>query len=192
MKKLLAVVALALMTLTMSAQEDSKITVKAGVGLSSVVGSDADTKTTVAYKVGISYDLGLSEKFSIIPGVELSTKGFKSDVVDGSISMAYLQVPVFAAYKFPISDNMKLAIKAGPYVSYGLYGSDIEWYDGGKSNVFDSDGGFKRFDAGVIAGVSLDFNQFVIGAEYSRGLTKLDSDYSMFNQAFGVVLGYKF
>lgn len=192
MKKFFAVVALALMTLTVSAQEDSKITVKAGVGLSSVVGSDADTKTTVAYKVGISYDLGLSEKFSIIPGVELSTKGFKSDVVDGSISMAYLQVPVFAAYKFPISDNMKLAIKAGPYVSYGLYGSDIEWYGGGKTNVFDSDGGYKRFDAGVIAGVSLDFNQFVIGAEYSRGLTKLDSSVSQFNQAFGVVLGYKF
>lgn len=191
MKKLLAVVALALMTLTVSAQEDSKITVKAGVGLSSVVGSDADTKTTVAYKVGISYDLGLSEKFSIIPGVELSTKGFKSDVVDGSISMSYLQVPVFAACKFPISDNMKLAIKAGPYVSYGLFGSDIEWYDGGKSNVFDSDGGFKRFDAGVIAGVSLDFNQFVIGAEYSRGLTKLDSSVSQFNQAFGIVIGYK-
>ena len=53
MKKLLAVVALALMTLTMSAQEDSKVTVKAGFGLASVVGSDADTKTTVAYKVGI-------------------------------------------------------------------------------------------------------------------------------------------
>ena len=37
MKKLLAVVALALITLTMSAQEDYKITVKAGVGLSSLV-----------------------------------------------------------------------------------------------------------------------------------------------------------
>ena len=183
MKKLLAVVALALMTLTMSAQEDSKVTVKAGFGLASVVGSDADTKTTVAYKVGISYDLALSEKFFIIPGVEFSTKGFKSDAIDGSISMAY---------KFPLSDNMKLAIKAGPYVSYGLFGSDIEWYDGDKTNVFDSDGGYKRFDAGVIAGVSLDFGQFAVGAEYSRGLSKLDSSVSQFNQAFGLVLGYKF
>ena len=60
MKKLLAVVALALTTLTMSAQKDYKITVKAGVGLSSLVGSDADTKLSVAYKVGISYDLALS------------------------------------------------------------------------------------------------------------------------------------
>ena len=192
MKKLLAVVALALMTLTMSAQEDSKVTVKAGFGLASVVGSDADTKTMVAYKVGISYDLALSEKFFIIPGVEFSTKGFKSDAIDGSISMSYLQVPVFAAYKFPLSDNMKLAIKAGPYVSYGLFGSDIEWYDGDKTNVFDSDGGYKRFDAGVIAGVSLDFGQFAVGAEYSRGLSKLDSSVSQFNQAFGLVLGYKF
>ena len=192
MKKLLAVVALALMTLTMSAQEDSKVTVKAGFGLASVVGSDADTKTTVAYKVGVSYDLAFSEKFFIIRGVELSTKGFKSDAIDGSISMSYLQVPVFAAYKFPLSDNMKLAIKAGPYVSYGLFGSDIEWYDGDKTNVFDSDGGYKRFDAGVIAGVSLDFGQFAVGAEYSRGLSKLDSSVSQFNQAFGLVLGYKF
>ncbi len=192
MKRIFAVVALALMILTVSAQEDSKITVKAGVGLSSVVGSDADTKTTFAYKVGASYDLGLSENFFIIPGVEFATKGFKSDAVDGNISMSYLQIPIFAAYKFPISDNMKLAIKAGPYVGYGLFGSDIEWYGGGKTNIFDSDGGCDRFDAGVIAGVSLDFDQFMIGAEYSRGLKKLDSDFSQFNQAFGVVFGYKF
>lgn len=192
MKKFIAMVALALMTITVSAQEDSKITVKAGVGLSSVVGSDADTKTTFSYKVGVSYDLSLSENFSIIPGVEFATKGFKSDAVDGSISMSYLQVPVFAAYKFPLSDNMKLAIKAGPYVSYGIFGSDIEWSDGEKNNVFDSDGGLDRFDAGVIAGVSLDFNEFQIGVEYSRGLKKLTSDFSQFNQAYGVVFGYKF
>lgn len=185
-------VALALTTLTMSAQDDSKFTVKAGVGLSSVVGGDADTKTTFSYKAGVSYDLGISENFSIIPGIEFATKGYKSDAIDGSISMSYLQIPVFAAYKFNISDGMKLAIKAGPYVSYGIFGSDIEWYSGGKTNVFDSDEGFNRFDAGAIAGVSLDFDQFMVGLEYSRGLIKLDSDISAFNQAFGLVFGYKF
>lgn len=189
MKKLFSVVALALMTLTVSAQEDSKITVKAGVGLSSVVSSDVDTKTTFAYKVGATYDWGLSENFFIIPGIEFATKGFKSDDIDGNINMSYLQIPIFAAYKFPISDNMKLAIKAGPYVGYGLFGSDIVWYSGGKTNIFDR---YDRFDAGVIAGVSLDFDQFMIGAEYSRGLKKFDSDFSQFNQAFGIVFGYKF
>lgn len=142
--------------------------------------------------MGASYDIGISENFSIIPGIEFATKGFKSDIVDGSISMSYLQIPIFAAYKFNVSDNMKLVLKAGPYVSYGLFGSDIEWYDGETTNIFDSDGGYNHFDAGVIAGVSLDFDKFMIGAEYSRGLTKLDSDVSQFNQAFGIVFGYKF
>ena len=192
MKKTLLMVALAFTTLTMSAQEDSKWTVKAGMGMSSIVGSDADTKSVLSYKAGISYDLGLSEKFSIIPGLEFVTKGFKSDAIDGNISMSYLQVPIHAAYKFSISDNMKLSVKAGPYVAYGLFGSDIEWYGGGETNVFDSDGGYNRFDAGVNVGASVDFNTFTIGVEYSRGLTKLDSDYKQYNQAFGVVLGYKF
>ena len=192
MKKLLAVVALALMTLTMSAQEDYKITVKAGVGLSSLVGSDADTKLSVAYKVGISYDLALSEKFLIIPGLELSAKGFKSDLVDGKVTMTYLQVPVFAAYKFSIDNDVKLAIKAGPYVSYGLFGSDIQWDGGEKTNIFDSDLGYKRFDAGVIAGAQLECDEYVLGVEYSRGLSKLDSNFKQFNQAFGIVLGYRF
>ena len=196
MRKLFAVVSLALMTLTMSAQEDSKITVKVGAGLSSVVGSDAnDTKMTFAYKVGVSYDFGLSENFFIIPGIEFATKGYKikNDLIDKNLHMSYLQIPVFAAYKFPIADNMNLALKAGPYVSYGLFGSDIKYGDE-KYNVFDKDNGLKRFDAGVIAGVSLDFNQFMIGAEYSRGLTKLASSphSSQFNQAFGIVFGYKF
>lgn len=187
-------VALALTTLTLSAQEDSKITVKAGIGLSSVVGSDANTtKTTFSYKIGASYDLGISENFSIIPGIEYAAKGFKSDIIDGNINMSYLQIPIFAAYKFPISDNMKLSIKAGPYIGYGISGSDIIWYNGGgTSNVFDSDNGYDRFDVGAIAGVSLDFDKFMIGFEYSRGLKKLDSDYSQFNQAYGLVFGYKF
>ena len=93
MRKLFAVVSLALMTLTMSAQEDSKITVKVGAGLSSVVGSDAnDTKMTFAYKVGVSYDFGLSENFFIIPGIEFATKGYKikNDLIDKNLHMSYL------------------------------------------------------------------------------------------------------
>lgn len=189
---MLLMVALAFTTLTMSAQEDSKWAFKLGFGMSSVVGSDANTKLVFSYKAGISYDLGLSENFSIIPGLEFATKGFKSDIVDGNIRMSYLQIPIHAAYKFPISDNVKLSVKAGPYVAFGLFGSDIKWYSGGKTNVFDSDGGYHRFDAGINAGVSVDISSVSIGVEYSRGLTKLDSGVNQYNQAFGVVLGYKF
>lgn len=193
MKKVLLMVALAFTTLTISAQEDSKWTMKAGFGMSSIVGSDVDdVKSVLAYKVGVAYGLELSENFSILPGLEFAVKGFKSDWIDGNIKMAYLQIPIHAAYSFSISDNMDLSVKAGPYLAYGIFGSDIEWYGGGKTNIFDSDGGFNRFDAGVNLGASVDFGIFTAGIEYSHGLTKLDSDYKQYNQAFGVVVGYKF
>lgn len=193
MKKFLFMVALAFTTLTTSAQNDSKITVYAGVGLSSVVGSDTKAdKSILSYKVGANYDLGITENFSIIPGIEYVNKGFKEEGIDGNINMAYLQVPVTAAYKFSISDDMKLSVKAGPYLAYGIFGSDLEFYEADyKINVFDGDM-FSRFDIGATAGVSLDFSQFTVGVEYTRGLKKLNSDVSAFNQGFGVVFGYKF
>lgn len=192
MKKLLMMVALALTTLNISAQDDSKFTVKAGIGLSSVVGSDADTELALSYKAGLSYDIRITDNFYVVPGVELAFKGFNSDNIDGRVNMAYVQVPIFAAYKFILSDNMKLALKAGPYVSIGAFGSDIEWYGRGTSNVFGGKDGYDRFDVGVIGGASLEISKFMVGLEYSRGLKKLDSNYSQFNQAFGLVLGYRF
>lgn len=182
-------VALALTTLTMSAQE-SKFAVNAGVGFSGIAGSDADgCDNIISFKAGLSYEFGLSESFSVIPGVEFVSKGYSEEAIDGDIRMTYLQIPVFAAYKFSVSDNMKLAIKAGPYASYGLFGSDIEWDYEETTNVFDA---FEKFDAGVIAGLSLEISDFVIGAEYSRGLTKLDSELKAYNQTFGLTFGYKF
>lgn len=191
MKKLLLMVALAFTTLNMSAQDESKITVKAGVGITSVVGSDADTKNSLSYKVGVSYDWGVAENFSIIPGLEFAIKGHKVDGIDGSINKGYLQIPIFAAYKFRLSDSMKLALKAGPNIGFGVVGSDIEYAGGGKVNIFDKDM-FDRFDIGIIAGVSLDIDKFMVGVEYSRGFKKLVSDMSAFNQGVGVVVGYKF
>ena len=191
MKKYLLMAVLALSALSMSAQEDSKLTVKVGVGLSSVVGSDADTKNAFAYNVGLFYDLSLSEKFSILPGIELVNKAWKSDAVIGTVNMYYAQVPVLAAYKFNLTNDSKIVVKAGPYASYGIFGSDLEY--GGKSvGVFDSDEGAERFEAGVLAGISYDFAQCSIGAEYSRAFTKMCSGLKQYHQSFGLTLGYKF
>lgn len=187
-------VVFALTTLTMSAQEDSKFMVKAGLGISNLVGSQTDgDKARIAYKIGVSYDLALTENFSVIPGLELSLHNFKEDGIDGTINMTYLQLPIFAAYKFPISESMKLAIKVGPYVSYGLFGSDIEFTNSKRTkiNVFDSDM-FDRFDVGGIAGLSLEMEQLMVGFEFSRGFKKLNSNVKAFNQVYGIVLGYKF
>lgn len=207
MKKLLTVVALALTTLTMSAQVDANLHLVVGGGLSSVVGADANTKTKFAYKAGALYDIQAAENFYITPGIEFVNKGFKNGIVvgniddvyiDGDINTLYVQVPVFAAYKYPIADNMKLVAKAGPYVAYGILGTKIEvtYLDGTKTykesyNIFDKDLGHKRFDAGAIVGLELEMEQFSVGLEYSRGFTKVKKGAKAYNQAFGIVLGFK-
>ena len=191
MKKLLFVVALMLTSLSVNAQ-GSNWTVEAGVGFSSLVGDDTKgDKSLFSYKVGVTYDLALAENFYIIPGLELVNKGFKEDGITGNINMFYAQIPVLVAYKFPIADEIKLAIKAGPYASYGVLGSDIQYTGSKKVNVFDSSM-FDRFNWGAKAGISVDFDQFSIGFEYSRGFKKLNSKVDAYHQVIAAVFGFKF
>lgn len=181
---------LAFTALSMSAQEDSKFSAYVGVGLSNVVGSDAKLFSgALSYKVGFCYDGSISNSFSVIPAIEFANKAVKHDNIYGTVNRFYVQVPILAAYKFNLSDNTNLAIKAGPYVGYGAFGSDIEWYGGGTTNIFDE---IERLDAGIRAGLSVDFSQFTVGVEFSHSFTKVLEDYSAYNQGFGATFGYKF
>ena len=94
-----------------------------------------------------------------------------------------------------LSDDIKLILQAGPYVSYGLFSSDIDWSAGGKTKVLGDE--YDRFDAGAIGGISLDLKLFTVGLEYSHGLKKLrpkEHIYDLpsgFNQTFSLVFSYK-
>ena len=67
MRRFLTIAALAFAVLTASAQREPKLTIKAGVGLTSVVGADADTKVKVAAKIGAAYDVKLYKGLYVIP-----------------------------------------------------------------------------------------------------------------------------
>ena len=189
--------ALALATMPMFADNESKLEVSVGVGMNSVVGSgmDGQGKLAFSYKVGAAYDIAVSNHFSVIPGIEFANNSFKAEWLDGTLNRFYVQVPVFAAGKFNVTEDVKLVVKAGPYVSYGVYGGDLEWDDGKKTNIFDCDDdnfGLRRFDFGAVAGVSAEFSSFSIGLQYNRGFYKLHKDFDRFNQGFGVTFGYRF
>lgn len=192
MKKVLLSVFFMLTALTINAQEDNKVNVTAGIGASSVVGSDAKTTSAFSYKLGITYDCKVAENFYIVPGLDFVAKGFNSTSIEGRINMSYIQIPVSATYKFSITDNVRVGAHVGPYFSFGIYGSDIELYNGTEFNMFDADLGYKRFDTGVITGINIEFYKFSVGFEYSRGFVKLDPNYSQFNQTIGVAFGYYF
>lgn len=182
--------ALVCAVLNLSAQEDSKWSIKVGAGLSSLAGKDTDgAKNAFAYKVGVGYELGISENFAIEPALMLSNKSFKADGIDGSINRYFVELPILAAFKISLNDEMKLIINAGPYVGYGLFGSDIEWGGYDTSNIFDE---YERFEAGAQVGVKVAFSCFEVGAEFNRAFTKAASDYKQFTQGFGLTFGYKF
>ena len=161
--------------------------IKIGGGASSIVGRHADTDLKFACAEGVFYDIRLSSNFSIISGIEFVLKGCQlNDTDDTIVNMWYLQIPVLAALKFDTSDNAKFAMKVGPYVSYGLFGSKLYSYD-----VFDKDEGFRRVDLDVMAGISFEFEMWRIGLEYSRGLRKLDHNFKKYNQSLGLVFGLR-
>ena len=88
-----------------------------------------------------------------------------------------------------LNDNCQLVINAGPYVAYGLFGSDIEWGDGEKTNAFDA---FNRFEAGLGAGAKLAFNRMSVGVDFNRAFTKAMDDVKVYSQVIGLTFGYKF
>ena len=176
--------------LNVSAQKDSKFTWRAGIGLSNLVGSENEgIKTAISFKLGVGYDFTVSESFSIEPAVLFNNKGFKIDGFSNYVTRYFLEVPVMAAYKMDLNDNCQLVINAGPYVAYGLFGSDVEWGDGGKTNVFDA---CNRFEAGVGAGVKVAFSRVAVGVDFNRSFTKAMDDVKAYSQVIGLTFGYKF
>jgi hypothetical protein len=194
MKKFFALACMLFVSSAMFAQ----MSIRAGIGLSTMTGKDADgINNGFSYKVGMDYDYKVSEQFSVIPGIEFANKGYKADDLDGQVNLFYLQVPIFAAYKMAINETMGLQLKAGPYLAYGLFGSDIEYKTSSgqtvsKYNIWDSKTDNQRFAAGLILGVNLDLGEYLVGIEFSRALTKFNKDAKQYGQAFGVTFGHRF
>ena len=119
----------------------------------------------------------------------LDNKGFKIEGFSGYVTRYFLEVPVLAAYKINLNNNCQLVINAGPYVAYGLFGSDVEWSNGDKTNVFDA---CNRFEAGIEAGAKVVFNRMFVGAYYNRAFTKAIDDVKAYSQVIGLTLGRTF
>lgn len=176
--------------------QDKPVTlgVKAGGNLSSFSGDINKTKYVFKYQFGVTADLALSENLYVITGLELQTKGTKSEpkgLPETKYNPMYLQLPVHAAYKLNIGPGTRFVMEAGPYVAYGISGKIKE--DGEKINIF-GDHRFKRFDFGVGAGIGLEFNKIVVKGGYDFGLVDICkvNGVKARNQNAYLTLGYHF
>lgn len=202
MKKILLIAALAVCSLTVSAQRASsssssffstekadggvKFGIRAGLNISNMTLSEdnmsisSDSRT--AFHVGVIADIPLMQSLYIQPGLFLQNKGFKEEE-DGETLTGkpmYLEIPVLASYRYNFSDAVQMQINVGPYFAYGL-GGKVKYESDGKSyeedffGSYDDDSfGCKRFDCGLQFGAGLTFaSHYYIGFAYQLGLTNI-------------------
>jgi len=170
---------------------------KAGLNVSNWTSGD-DTKNKIGYRIGGGMDYAFTKTWSLQPSLYFSAKGTKisGDILEQTVNQMYLVLPVMAAARFHIADYTNIVVSAGPYAAYGIAGKT-------KRTVSDSaeekistfgDYGVKRFDAGLAAGVALEFGQLILGVEGQLGLVKvLDFGTSKpKNINIAITLGYLF
>ncbi len=203
MKKILLVAALAVCSLTVSAQRASsssssffstekadggvKFGIRAGLNLSNMSMSEDNVSVSLdsraSFHVGVVADIPLMQSLYVQTGLFLQDKGFKQEE-DGTTLTGkpmYLEIPVLASYRYNFSDAAQLQINVGPYFAYGL-GGKAKYEEDGKSaeedffGSYDEDDTFgcKRFDCGLQFGAGMTFaSHYYIGFAYQLGLTNI-------------------
>lgn len=208
MKKLFTSILLSVMALGMNAQvgnlpwngmsEKNKIVATLGLGGSFVAGKHSDGfSSSFSYKLGVLYEWNVYDDFYFIPGLEFIDRSHRNVGYDSRISMAYVQFPLCAAYKYDLTsvvhaldffETFDITAKVGPYFSAGLFGTNIEVADDVYKSVFDT---YDRFDAGILLGLGVDIGDFALGLEFSRGFAKFYDKMRLYHMAFGVTMAYK-
>ena len=72
------------------------------------------------FKVGLGMDYAFTDVWSLKSGLMFESKGYKVD--EEKARPIYMQIPVMAAWKANITDDIKFVVNAGPYFAVGLGG----------------------------------------------------------------------
>ena len=186
--------------------------VKAGAGLATARGDIENASGKLGWKIGVGLEKPLSSDWLIMPSFEFKQKGTQVSSYDdeySKVTFSYLQLPILAAYRIRLSDDINLTLKAGPYMAYALSGKEIFEYSYGNNNsgkeeydLFGTDGVGQRFDVGLLLGADVEYQRFVLGAEFEYGLLpaakyEYEDEYESvsfkaYNISFYITLGYKF
>lgn len=160
-----------------------------------------DSKMGMA--AGLVVNSALSEKCSLLSGLQFVQKGTKMEVDDGGSTMSvdlntnWLEVPVNLVY-----NTGKFYIGAGPSLSFGIGGKWKVKFEGEEEsenvnfgNSDDDDMKGFDFGANVVAGFQFT-NGIFLAANFNQGFSNLapgdSGDGSIKSHYFGLHLGYMF
>ena len=217
MKKLILLVVCICSIFTATAQTKVTWSMELGLGMSTWMGKNADGSNPLFNtKVGVGLDVPLTGLVSFQTGLAWVSKGASLDVdltgadlgmgseigvVDAHVNQNYFEMPLLAAFHVGTASNFDMVFTVGPYLAYGVNGKtsvDVDDLSVSVTSFGDSEvlrqkiEGLNRFDAGLQAGVALDFAKWTVGLDGEFGFCKIASGKSPKNLAFFFTAGYKF
>lgn len=163
---------------------------------SSVVSSSTNFH---GFYAGIHYTFKIAGNFGITPAAQIrlnsaNTKGLLVNTQDWQFAA---DVPLLLNYTFPLKNDFKIGVFAGPLMSFGISyrqkQTDPETFEVVNTyNVYDtkiSELGRKRFEMNVAAGLSVHYKMFMIYGGYRFGLNDLDKMDSTTTKIRGFFVG---
>lgn len=180
-------------------------------------------KTTMknGMHLGLTLEIPLSKKFSIMTSAQLTTKGWKHTYSEkysedlGSYSifteqthseestLIFMDLPLNFQYRIPLSWKNSIYIMAGPYLGIGLSGetkynsyyrqtSTIEDpYSYKSQGTYKMGGPFERIDMGHTVGAGFQHKDLRLGMSYDFGVSPFVTDYATGTRAIRFTVGYK-
>ena len=165
----------------LQAQEEKVTTefgVKGGFNMSNLYQSEADDNNVIyGFNAGVYATLPISDFIAIQPEILYTTKGAELDYnnafVDGNakFKLNYIEVPLLV--RVNITKNFN--VHAGGYASYLVSSKVTGDGDIDFDEAVDTDD-LNKFDAGIAAGIGVDFNPISVGLRYNYGLTTVGKE----------------
>jgi len=152
--------------------------VKGGFNMSNLYQNDAnDDNVLYGFNAGVYATLPISDFIAIQPEILFTTKGAELDYNNALASgnakfrLNYIEVPLLV--RVNITKNFN--VHAGGYASYLVSSKVTGDGDVAFDQRIDTDN-LNKFDAGLAAGVGVDFNPISIGLRYNYGLTTVGKE----------------
>ncbi len=169
------------------------------VGFSGTTIIEKNELSPVAEKsLKIGYNLGVAAEFEIMSFLYVGTaltffqKGdrIKDDFGTNKTRIGYVDIPLMVGYKMPIG-NVSVSGTIGPYTSIAVAGRWVYHPDDGDEDhtysspmEFGEMSYYKRFDTGLTIGAGVDYKNYQIKANYSRGFVDISrSDFATANNS---------
>ncbi len=140
---------------------------------------DEDTKSTGGFTLGVTYDYPINSipNFSVMGGLFYVPKGISLFDGDEVYNANYLELQATAKYSYalPVLNNeLNVFALAGPYVAFGVGGSiDVEDDPDGTFDDLSTFDMYKRFDAGLVLGLGVNWRNYSLTFRYSLGLANI-------------------